>query len=239
MKVGLLLLAAGSGKRLGGEVPKQYQEVAGKPMIYHTLVSLAAEPRIEVVQPVIAKNDRWFAAIAASQLWPFTLLAPVVGGDERAQSMAHGLAALPEEIDVVAVHDAARVLPSPELLKNVLDMADFRGAAVPGLPVHDTIKRIDRSGRVLETLERNTLIAVQTPQVAKRFWLEQALKREGDNLTAHTDDASVLEAAGYPVYISEGDVKNRKITTPYDMLWLEETLSLRQAGHVVDIGSAS
>lgn len=225
MKVAVLLLAAGSGKRFGSDIPKQYLDVAGSPLILHTLRSLAAEPRIAVVLPVIAENDSWFADIVANESFPYTLLTPVAGGAERSISMQRGLAALPEEIDMVAVHDAARALPSQTLLKDVLDVAEKHGAAVPGLAVHDTIKRIDKDGKVLETPDRNSLRAVQTPQVARRDWFESALEKERDRLHLHTDDASVLEAAGYPVFISRGDVNNRKVTTQHDMEWLQALLS--------------
>ncbi len=224
MKVGVLLLAAGSGKRFGSDIPKQYLDVAGAPLILHTLHSLAAEPRIEVVQPVIAEDDSWFEKAVEGHSWPFELLEPVTGGSERSISMQRGLAALPDEIDMVAVHDAARAMPSRALLKDVLDVAKAQGAAVPGLAVHDTIKRIDEAGRVVETPDRNSLRAVQTPQVARRDWFVSALDREKDRLHLHTDDASVLEAAGYPVFISQGDVNNRKVTAPHDMEWLEAQL---------------
>ncbi len=230
MKTAVLLLAAGSGKRFGSDLPKQYLEVAGKALILHTLDSLAAEPRIDVVLPVIAENDSWFETTVAQQPWSFSLLSPVIGGSERSISMQRGLAALPAEIDLVAVHDAARALPSQMLLKDVLDVAEKHGAAVPGLPVHDTIKRIDKSGRVLETPDRSSLVAVQTPQVARRDWFELALEQEKERLHLHTDDASVLEAAGYSVYISQGDVHNRKVTTPHDMEWLENYLQQQKAG---------
>ncbi|MDX8387140.1 MAG: 2-C-methyl-D-erythritol 4-phosphate cytidylyltransferase [Ghiorsea sp.] len=224
MKVGVLLLAAGSGKRFGSAIPKQYLEVASQPLIRHTLNSLSKEPRVSVVLPVIGERDIWFREATAGYTWGFDLLEPVIGGEERSISMQKGLDALPEDVDMVAVHDAARALPSAALLKAVLDMAELHGAAVPGLAVHDTIKRIDSAGQVLETPDRNMLKAVQTPQVAKKAWFEHALKREAGRLHLHTDDASVLEAAGYPVYISLGDVNNRKVTTPQDMEWLENQL---------------
>ncbi|MDX8381667.1 MAG: 2-C-methyl-D-erythritol 4-phosphate cytidylyltransferase [Ghiorsea sp.] len=225
MKVGLLLLAAGSGKRFGSEVPKQYLEVAKQALILHTLQSLSQEPRIELVQPVISQHDIWYHDIVAGKQWEFELLEPVLGGAERSISMQNGLAALPKDVEMVAVHDAARALPSQALLQDVLDVAKAHGAAVPGLAVHDTIKRIDSSGKVLETPDRNSLMAVQTPQVARRDWFEQALFKEKDRLHLHTDDASVLEAAGFDVYISKGDMDNRKITTRADMDWLQEKLS--------------
>lgn len=225
MSVAVLLLAAGSGKRFGGDLPKQYCLVAGKPLLLHTLESLAQERRIALVQPVIAAGDEIFADIVEGIELPFKLAEPVVGGAERSISMQRGLAALPSEVDVVAVHDAARPMPSVALLKDVLDVASEYGAAVPGLPVNDTIKRIDKNGRVLDTPDRASLVAVQTPQVARREWFEVAMQKELDRLHLHTDDASVLEAAGYPVYISRGDIMNRKITTPEDLNWLEQQLA--------------
>lgn len=224
MNVGLLLLSAGSGSRFGGEVPKQYIAVDGQALLLHTLEHLAAEPRIALVQPVIAAGDSYFTALVVGLNFPFTLLPPVVGGATRAHSMQQGLLALPADIDLVAVHDAARPLPSKRLLGDVIDTAARYGAAVPGLAVHDTIKRVDSDGRVLETPARESLRAVQTPQVARREWFIKALQCEQERLHLHTDDASLLEAAGFDVYVSEGDAANRKITTPADMDWLADHL---------------
>jgi len=228
MHVAVLLLAAGSGRRFGGDVPKQYTIVAGRPLIAHTLLSLAAEPRISVVQPVIADGDPFFVDAVAGLALPYRLLAPVKGGAERSQSMQAGLAALPAEIEYVAVHDAARPLPSAALLADVLDVAGRYGAAVPGISVHDTIKVVDRDGKVVATPARESLRAVQTPQVARRDWFENALAREAERLHMHTDDASLLEAAGFPVHISRGESSNRKITTPEDMQWLVKQLEGQQ-----------
>jgi len=225
--IGVLLLAAGYGKRFGGDVPKQYSRVEGQALICHTLNALATEPRIDVVLPVIAADDSWFAACIQDKRYPFTLLPAVVGGAERAHSMQAGLRALPDAISLVAIHDAARATPSAALLKGVIDAAISHGAAVPGIAVHDTIKRIDAHGTVLATLPRKSLIAVQTPQVMRRDWLNQALAQEADRLHLHTDDASVLEAAGFPVVVSGGDPSNRKITTQADMQWLISYLAER------------
>ncbi len=227
MRVAILLLAAGSGKRFGGDKPKQYLSAGGKPLMLHTLNSLAQEARICVVQPVIAEGDPFYAAVVKDQHFSFELLAPVIGGSERSISMQRGLAALPADIDLVGVHDAARPLPSKALLKDVLDIAGKHGAAIPGIAVHDTVKRVNADGRVIETPDRAMLRAVQTPQVARRDWFSQAIEIEKDRLHMHTDDASVLEAAGFPVYVSQGDVANRKITTQADMDWLDTYLKER------------
>jgi len=224
MKVAVLLLAAGRGTRFGGEIAKQYVKVCGKEILLHTLQSLTQEPRISVVQTVISEGDSIFLDIVANHDFPFQLLPAVMGGEERSISMQKGLAALPTDVDMVAVHDAARPLVSKKLLSNVIDMAMQFGAAVPGIAVHDTIKRINDDGKVLETLPRSYLRAVQTPQVARKDWFEMALKQEQKRLHLHTDDASVLEAAGFPVYISQGDVNNRKITTQDDLLWMQSLL---------------
>jgi len=229
MRVTVLFLAAGRGRRFGGDTPKQYRRVGGLPLVTIALRSLAREPRIHAVQPVLARGDAMFAECVRGERFPFTLLPPVEGGEERAISMARGLAALPENVEWVAVQDAARPVPSPRLLCDVLDAALAHGAAVPGVPVHDTIKRVDAHGRVVQTLERASLRAVQTPQVARRAWLEEAVRAERARLGRHTDDASLLEAAGFPVWVSRGDVNNRKVTTPEDMAWLERWLRERDA----------
>jgi len=224
METAVLLLAAGSGSRFGGDVPKQYVEVNGEAIILHTLEHLAQEPRISMIQPVIADGDDHFARLIANRRFPFEILPAVTGGPERSISMQRGLAALPQRIQLVAVHDAARPLPSKALLSDVLDVAERFGAAVPGLQIHDTIKRIDSDGKVLETPQRQYLRAVQTPQVAKRQWFEKALMLESDRLHLHTDDASLLEASGFDVHVSNGDILNRKITTMEDLAWMKSVL---------------
>jgi len=220
MQVGVLFLAAGSGRRFGGDIPKQYERIHDMTLVELGLRHLAAEPRIAWLQPVLAGGDSHFADCLAAQDLPYTVLPAVTGGAERAISMSRGLAALPDACDWVAVQDAARPIPSAALLKDVLDAALAHGAAVPGMAVHDTIKQVDANGRVVATLDRSALRAVQTPQVARREWFEQALARFSGELERFTDDASLLEAAGFPVFVSEGEAANRKITTRQDFDWL-------------------
>ena len=220
-----ILLAAGTGSRMGAAVPKQYLRVAGRTLLELALEHLAREPRIAWIVPVFAPGDATGPAIVARHRMRARLLPPVPGGAVRAASMLAGLRALPGEAAWVAVHDAARPIPSRALLARVLDAALAHGAAVPGLPVADTIKEVDERGFVRRTLVRARLRAVQTPQAARRDWLEQAARCAADAPGRFTDDASLLEAAGLPVFVCEGDPDNRKITTPEDLAWLQSRLS--------------
>lgn len=220
MQVTVLFLAAGSGRRFGSDIPKQYMEVEGHPLLFYALKSLAQEARIHAVQPVIAEGDEWFRDCVEGQSFPFHLLPAVPGGETRADSMSRGIQALSHDVEWVAVQDAARPIPSRQLLRQVLDDALEYGAAVPGVPVNDTIKEVDADGRVVKTLQRGVLRAIQTPQVARRQWFDQALASRKADLHSYTDDASLLEAAGFPVFVSRGELSNRKITTPEDMAWL-------------------
>lgn len=227
MRVSVLLLAAGSGSRFSRELPKQYTMLQGLPLIVHCLKSLARDPRVCWVQPVIAKGDFHFQEAVAGHGFSFELLQPVIGGSERGLSMANGLAALSSEMEWVAVHDAARPIPSAAMLREVFDAAKRYGAAIPGLEVHDTIKQVDSSGRVVATLDRKSLRAVQTPQVARRSLFERAIRLHRATLGQFTDDAALLEAAGFDVYVTRGDPYNRKITTPEDFEWLSSLLAGR------------
>ena len=220
MQTGVLFLAAGSGRRFGGKIPKQYQRIDGMTLVEIGLRHLAAEARIRWLQPVLAAGDAYFSDCIRGHDFPFEVLPPVTGGAEREDSMQRGLVALPAECRWVAVQDAARPLPSARLLRDVLDAAGQHGAAAPGVPVHDTIKQVDAQGRVVKTLPRAELTAVQTPQVARRDWLEEATARFAGRLGEFTDDAALLEAAGFPVFVSRGEAENRKVTTQADFAWL-------------------
>lgn len=220
-----ILLAAGKGARMGARVPKQYLRVGGRTLLEIALAHLAREARFAWLVPVFAAADDQGPRIVARFAARFEVLGPVEGGPTRAHSMLAGLRALPSKVQWVAVHDAARPTPSAALLARVLDAALAHGAAVPGVPVMDTIKEINEEGFVRRTLVRAHLRAVQTPQAARRDWLEEAARRFADELDRFTDDAALLEAAGFPVFVCEGEARNRKITTPEDLAWLRMSLS--------------
>jgi len=228
VQVAILLLAGGMGSRFGSMTPKQYICLNGTPLLIHCLNSLSLEPRVHCVLPVLTEGDKFYSDAIAGREFPFLLMDPVRGGSERAESMAHGLAALPPEVEWVAVHDAARPVPSRQLLGDVFDAAEKHGAAIPGISVTDTIKQINETGKVVSTLDRKTLRAVQTPQVARRDYLDRAVRACADDLSRFTDDAALLEAAGFDVYVSQGDPLNRKITTREDLQWLENYITFEE-----------
>ncbi|MDQ6962451.1 MAG: 2-C-methyl-D-erythritol 4-phosphate cytidylyltransferase [Mariprofundaceae bacterium] len=224
MQVTVVLLIAGSGRRLGSDIPKQYIEVNGKALLLHCLQHLSRCAQIKFVKPVIAQDDSYYHSCIAQHDFSFTLLNPVVGGSERVYSMQAGLNALSQQHEWVAIHDAARPLVEATMLNTLFKAAAQHGAAAPALHVIDTIKKIDANGFVLQTPERQSLRAVQTPQVARKAWFEDAFSRLGVQLNQVTDDMSLLEACHYPVFLSEGHPNNRKITMPEDLTWLKQTL---------------
>jgi 2-C-methyl-D-erythritol 4-phosphate cytidylyltransferase len=214
--VGVVVVAAGMGVRLGAGMPKALVRVGGRTLVEHAVqraVSSGLRPPVVVVAPVTHLAE--FEALVPE--------APVIpGGAERTDSVAAGLAALPPDVDIVLVHDAARAL-APSSLFDAVARAVAAGAdaVVPGLPVNDTIKQIDDGGAVVHTPDRSTLRAVQTPQGFRRSALEAAHARGG----AATDDAMLVERSGGTVRVIEGDPLAMKITLPPDIEAAERLLA--------------
>jgi 2-C-methyl-D-erythritol 4-phosphate cytidylyltransferase len=227
MRVAALLLAAGRGDRLGAPVPKAFVPLAGLPLVLRAASALAACPEVERIVPVLARSDltRW-SALVRRLPDPGRFAEPVAGGAERQESVRAGLAALPPEVELVAVHDAARPLVRPADVARVIAAARETGAALLAVPVRDTLKRV-AGGRVVETLSRAGCWAAQTPQVFRVSLLREALaKAEAEGFLA-TDDAQLVERLGAPVEIVEGDPGNLKITWPADVEAAEALLAGR------------
>ncbi|OCB57369.1 2-C-methyl-D-erythritol 4-phosphate cytidylyltransferase [Mycobacterium vulneris] len=210
--------AAGSGERLGAGRPKAFVKLGDKPLLEHALDGLLASGVID--QVVVAVPP----ALTDESTLVFGGRARIVaGGADRTESVALALAAAGEP-DFVLVHDAARALTPPSLIARVVAaLADGHAAAVPGLPLADTIKAVDANGAVLGTPERAGLRAVQTPQGFRTDVLRRAYQRAGAG--AVTDDASLVEQIGTPVQIVEGDPLAFKITTPLDLLLAEAVMA--------------
>ncbi len=211
-----VVVAAGRGERAGGDVPKQYRDIAGEPMIRPTLRSFLDHPQIDAVQPVINSSDESLYRAATAGLQ--NLLAPVPGGATRQASVRAGLEALAASApELILIHDAARPFLSGALIGRAIAAGKTAGAAVPGIAIADTVKAIDGAASVVETLDRSRLRIVQTPQAFAFDLILEAHRRAAKaGLDSFTDDAALAEWAGHRVKVFEGEAGNVKVTTNDD-----------------------
>lgn len=218
MSVAVIIPAAGSGRRFGSMLPKQFLPLAGIPILARTLLAFE---RSEVVNRiVVATHPSSIEDVEElGREYEITkLLACVPGGNERQHSIFNAL--LTPEVqssDIVLVHDAVRPFIDDEFIRSIVEAALQYGAAVPGLAPRETVKEVDEYNRVLRTHDRSALRMIQTPQGFRLDMLLYAYGRAQDEGFLGTDDASVVEYAGYPVHIVDGREENIKITTPPDM----------------------
>ncbi len=222
--VGVVVVAAGSGSRLGAGVPKAFASLAGRPLLAHALDTVARVPGLCSVVVVVPPNLTDVRQVGWDGVDLPDVARVVAGGPERTESVAAGLAALDACCDVVLVHDAARCLTPLAVFERVVaavraGTADTAGA-VPGLPVVDTVKTVDAQGVITGTPERASLRAVQTPQGFRRDVLERAY-RSGH---VATDDAALVERVGRKVLVVDGDPLAFKVTTPADLERAERLL---------------
>ncbi|NES31400.1 2-C-methyl-D-erythritol 4-phosphate cytidylyltransferase [Micromonospora terminaliae] len=218
--VAVLVPAAGAGVRLGPGAPKALRPLAGEPLLVHAVRRIAAAPSVHTI--VVAAPAADVEAVRG-MLAPVAPVTVVPGGAERQASVAAALAAVPGGPEIVLVHDAARALTPPELVESVA--AAVRGghdAVIPVLPVVDTVKEVDAGERVLGTVDRAALRAVQTPQGFRRSVLTAAHEAAGDPLT---DDAGLVEKMGVPVVCVPGSELALKITRPFDLALAEHLLA--------------
>jgi len=212
--VAAVVVAAGRGIRAGGGAPKQYREIRGAPVIRHALSLFLDHPEVDMVQPVIHSGD---AAAFAEASVGLKVRPAAHGGATRQISVRCGLEALEKERPrIVLVHDAARPFTSAALISSAI-VAGASGGAVPGLTLTDTIKAVDADGRVVDTVDRSRLRAVQTPQAFLYDGLLAAHRRAFvAGRDDFTDDAALAEWAGMTVTIFEGETGNMKLTTEED-----------------------
>jgi 2-C-methyl-D-erythritol 4-phosphate cytidylyltransferase len=217
-----LLVAAGTGERLGLDRPKAFAELRGRPLLAESLERLDASPWVDAV--VVAAPPGWEEPVIllAEELAASKVVSCVTGGATRVESVGAALADVGEEAVVVLVHDAARPLLDDAVVERVLGpLAEGFDGVVPALPISDTVKRVER-GVVAETLARDDLVRAQTPQA----FLAQALRRAFESdLGGATDCASLVERAGGRVAAVEGDPRLVKVTTPSDLRLVEALLA--------------
>jgi len=223
-----IIVAAGEGRRIGGEVPKTYLPVCGRPMVLRTLDQFFSAQAIEEVVLVIAADEflRCETMLRddselANRRWILQS-----GGPTRQQSVKKGLEKIGSDTDIVVIHDGARPFVSPALIDRCVQATRDKGAVVVGVPVRDTIKIVSNDRWVQTTLSRSSLWAIQTPQVFRKQWIVEAHDRAAREAFEATDDAMLVERIGKPVFVVDGESTNIKITTPEDV-WFAEAL-LRQ-----------
>lgn len=214
--VAAIVVAAGSGRRMAAGENKLFLALDQRPILAHTVEALARTGRFDVLVLVIREDERARVdAILAAIEAPLPEIRFAIGGAERADSVSSGVAAA-GDADVVMIHDGARPFVSRALVERLVDAVDRLGAAIPALPVADTLKRVEGE-RIVATVDRRGLYRAQTPQAFRRELLQAAMIERDGAGDAPTDDAAILEAAGRAVAIVDGDAMNLKITTPDDL----------------------
>jgi len=225
--VGVILVAAGSGSRTASKELKQFRWVAGKPMLLHSIQTFQARADVAMVVCVLPREHvgdppPWIFQSDADRL----LLS--IGGRERSESVANGLEDLPGECEIVVIHDAARPLVTAETIGRVIDEARKGNGAVAAVPMSDTLKRVDTSGKIVETVDRFGIWRAQTPQAFPRKVIERAHReaRAADRIA--TDDAALCEQIGLPVVVVRGSERALKITEENDFSLAEALSILRE-----------
>ncbi len=230
-----IIVAAGKGTRVGGDIPKQFMEVGGKPLLFYSLKAMQDSFIDEII--VVTSEDRiGYVKEEIGEKYGISKLTHIVkGGSERGASVFEGLRIIKEpEEALVYVHDGARPLLSSDLLERLKEKALEAGNAVAAVPSKDTVKIVDREGVVVNTPNRSSVWLAQTPQVFNASELAAAYFEEYQSVAVSggagpTDDASVMEAQGYSVYLVMGDYANIKVTTPEDIEIVRKALESRES----------
>ncbi len=226
-----IVLAGGSGQRMGADGNKVFLPLRGIPVIVRAIApfSTLCDQVVVVARPQEASAMQ---ALLLGYGLGRLVCAVVPGGEDRQASVANGLAALPPEVETVLIHDGARALVTEAVIQRVLEAVERHGSGVAAVRVTDTIKRAGADGQVQETLDRETLFAMQTPQGFQVELLRQAHRHAQATGMRGTDDAALLEHAGLPVFLCQGDPENIKLTTPVDLTLGEMILEGRASREV-------
>lgn len=220
-----VIVAGGAGTRMGTALPKQFLELVGKPVLYHTLRAFAdAMPRVHIIL-VLPAHQLSYAQMVLQGFGDARIdVELVAGGETRFHSVQAGLRSVSESA-LVAVHDGVRCLATPDLIRRCFAQAQGLGSAIPAVPIADSIRKI--SGEETKPIDRSQLRAVQTPQTFRASILLPAYGQAWRE--DFTDEATVVEASGGRIHLIEGERANLKITTPDDLILAEAILSARAA----------
>lgn len=222
--VSAIIVAAGQSRRMGGDTSKQFILIDGVPVIVRTLKAFEIAERIREVV-IAARQEDIPQMYALIQDYEITKVKQIItGGVTRQESVFRAIAQVDENADFLAIHDGARPLIRPQEIDLAVSAAVEHGAAALGVPVKDTVKQVDADGKIVDTPERSTLWAVQTPQVFSRALYLRAAEQAGEAAAQLTDDCQLIERTGAPVYLVRGAYANLKITTPEDVFAAEGIL---------------
>jgi 2-C-methyl-D-erythritol 4-phosphate cytidylyltransferase len=224
--VGVVIVAGGKGTRTGGEELKQFRWVAGKPMLLHSVQTFQQRDDVAMVVVVLPHEH-----VGDPPPWLFQCdterLLLSVGGRERSDSVRNGLEDLSDSVSIVVVHDAARPFVTMQTIDAVIAEARKGNGAAPGLPVVDTLKRVNEDRTITETVARDDLVRIQTPQAFPRAMIEKAHREAFKSRTVATDDAALCELLGMRVVVVPGSERAMKITSEEDFA-RAEALSILQ-----------
>jgi len=223
--VGVVIVAAGSATRAGSSELKQFRWIAGKPMLLHSVQIFQARPDVSMVVCVLPKSYAGDPPPWLLQGDPDRLLI-ATGGRERGESVFNGLEDIPEEVNIVVIHDAARPLVDEDTISRVIAEARTGRGAVAALPVVDTLKEVDEEGRITRTIPRDRLWRAQTPQAFPRAMIEEAYVRARRERISATDDAALCEQLGMPVVVVRGSERALKVTDAADFARAEALAAL-------------
>ncbi len=218
MDISVVIVAAGRGQRMGGDIAKQYLTISGQTILEHTLSFWDRCPGVSEIILVLPPEDLGLWAGKLRQEYK-RLNAVVPGGKDRTESVLSGVGKAMAQAEFVAVHDGVRPLLSEEMVLRVFEGAKQCDCVIPVVPLRDTVKKIDPEGYVTATPPRECMVAVQTPQLFRRRVLLELLRAPRRHPV--TDEATLFERAGHPVLTVPGDLRNIKITTVEDLLVAE------------------
>jgi 2-C-methyl-D-erythritol 4-phosphate cytidylyltransferase len=223
-----ILAAGGSGSRLKASQPKQFLELAGRPLLAHTVARFVSSPEIDRIVLVLpGRGFDHYTKLMAPWLKEGGNLEVVPGGESRQDSVWNGLSALSSSFEGwVVVHDGARPLVTEEVIRNVVEAGKRFGGALAGLPVEETLKEVDSGAEVLGTVDRRRYYRAQTPQCFRHQMLRAAFERARTEGFQGTDEAQLVERLGEKVHLVPGSVRNLKVTTPEHLALAEYYLTL-------------
>jgi 2-C-methyl-D-erythritol 4-phosphate cytidylyltransferase len=230
MKAVAVIVSAGKGQRFMNGKKKQFYFLADKPILAHTLDKFETCPLVHSILLVVGQDDMDYCLKEIVEKYQYQKISQIVpGGKRRQESVKNGIEALAKDAEIVVIHDGVRPFVTREMIEESIHSAQRFGAVVMAMPVKDTIKMVHANGTVLQTLDRESLWQIQTPQTFQAHVIKEAYQKATEDGFVGTDDASLVERMGIKVHILPGSYTNIKITTPEDLIFAN--LFLRMKAH--------